>query len=389
VAFRSRPSISLISASFAFGTTTLVHATITTNGFGAQGSGGTGTAGTGGQGGTPGGPGTQTDGVDGPLPEGGAISMINVTTLGDSIVAGNTSPACRGTITDGGHNISSGDATCPGVDADPLLEALADNGGPTLTRRPGSGSPAIDAVPASGAGCEPTDQRLVLRPQGAGCDIGAYERAAPVVAITDPAPTTLGTVNPNARATTYHFEYGTSTAYGSATPDTTVPAGVDPVAVSAALGGLAPSTTYHVRLDATNADGTSQSDDRTFTTGASADTTAPAFLSASMKPKTFAVNRKGAREKLVTAKVKRGTTFRYRLSEAARVVFTIQRRHGKRFVQARRFAKVSKAGANTKKFSGRIGERALKPGRYRATLVATDAAGNRSKAKRLTFKVLR
>jgi hypothetical protein len=58
-------------------------------------------------------------------------------------------------------------------------------------------------------------------------------------------------------------------------------------------------------------------------------------------------------------------------------------------VQAKRFAKQSKAGANRKRFSGRIGKRALKPGRYRATLVATDAAKNRSKPKRLLFKVVR
>jgi hypothetical protein len=214
------------------------------------------------------------------------------------------------------------------------------------------------------------------------------------VLMTQAAPTVAGTVNPNARATTYHFEFGTSMAYGAATPDASLPAGVDAVAVGAALEGLAPATTYHVRLVATNVDGTNASEDATFTTaaqgggGGAGDTTAPAFLSASMKPKTFAVNRKGAREKLVTAKVKHGTTFRYRLSEAARVVFTIQRRKGKRFVQAKRFAKQSKAGANSKRFSGRIGKRALKPGRYRATLVATDAAGNRSKAKRLTFKVV-
>jgi hypothetical protein len=31
----------------------------------------------------------------------------------------------------------------------------------------------------------------------------------------------------------------------------------------------------------------------------------------------------------------------------------------------------------------------LKPGSYRLTLVATDAAGNASKPKRLTFKVVR
>ena len=46
-------------------------------------------------------------------------------------------------------------------------------------------------------------------------------------------------------------------------------------------------------------------------------------------------------------------------------------------------------GTNTKRFSGRIGRRALAPGSYRATLVARDAAGNASKAKRLGFRVVR
>jgi hypothetical protein len=324
--------------------------------------------------------------------QGGAISRgLDPVTISGSIVAGNTSPACAGGSFGGANDITLGDPSCPGANADPLLAPLADNGGPTFTLRPGDGSPAIDGAPVEG--CPATDQRGAVRPFGPGCDIGAYERAAPLAAITVPAATVQGTVNPYARAATYHFEFGTTAAYGSATPDVTLPAGADAVPVSAALEGLAPTTTYHVRLVATNLDGTSASGDSTFTTttqgGGGGDTTAPAFLSASMKPKTFAINRKGAREKLVAAKVKRGTTFRYRLSEAARVVFTIQRRKGKRFVQAKRFAKVSKAGANTKKFSGRIGKRALKPGRYRATLVATDAAKNRSKAKRLLFRIVR
>jgi hypothetical protein len=66
-------------------------------------------------------------------------------------------------------------------------------------------------------------------------------------------------------------------------------------------------------------------------------------------------------------------------------VFTIQRKKGKRYVKATRFSKASKAGANTRKFK----TRKLKPSRYRATLVATDAAGNRSKAKRLTLRIKR
>jgi hypothetical protein len=46
------------------------------------------------------------------------------------------------------------------------------NGGPTDTEMLLPGSPAIDA---GSAPCEPVDQRGVSRPQGGGCDIGAYE----------------------------------------------------------------------------------------------------------------------------------------------------------------------------------------------------------------------
>jgi hypothetical protein len=53
--------------------------------------------------------------------------------------------------------------------ADPQLGPLAANGGPTLTRAPAAGSPAIDH------GCPATDQRGVPRPQGPACDIGAVE----------------------------------------------------------------------------------------------------------------------------------------------------------------------------------------------------------------------
>lgn len=57
--------------------------------------------------------------------------------------------------------------------ADPLLGPLEDNGGPTATRALLIGSPAIDA--GDTAPCPATDQRGVARPQGSGCDIGAYE----------------------------------------------------------------------------------------------------------------------------------------------------------------------------------------------------------------------
>jgi CSLREA domain-containing protein len=62
----------------------------------------------------------------------------------------------------------------PGAPIDPKLGPLADNGGPTRTRALLAGSPAINA--ASTPDCPTTDQRGVLRPQGAACDIGSYER---------------------------------------------------------------------------------------------------------------------------------------------------------------------------------------------------------------------
>jgi hypothetical protein len=49
----------------------------------------------------------------------------------------------------------------------------------------------------------------------------------------------------------------------------------------------------------------------------------------------------------------------------------------------------SRAGTNEKPFSGKIGRKSLGAGRYRATLSAVDAAGNRSKPKLLKFRVAR
>ena len=54
-----------------------------------------------------------------------------------------------------------------------MIGPLVDNGGPTLTHALQAGSPAIDA--ADDAVCPATDQRGVDRPQGAACDVGAYE----------------------------------------------------------------------------------------------------------------------------------------------------------------------------------------------------------------------
>ncbi len=51
-------------------------------------------------------------------------------------------------------------------------------------------------------------------------------------------------------------------------------------------------------------------------------------------------------------------------------------------------SRTGKTGANSIRFSGRIGSKALKPGSYRALLTATDAAGNRSAPKSASFRVV-
>ncbi|HET6579036.1 MAG TPA: right-handed parallel beta-helix repeat-containing protein [Gemmatimonadales bacterium] len=60
-----------------------------------------------------------------------------------------------------------------GSPIDPRIGSLADNGGPTRTHALNVDSPARDA--ASTPDCPTTDQRGVLRPQGAACDIGSFE----------------------------------------------------------------------------------------------------------------------------------------------------------------------------------------------------------------------
>jgi hypothetical protein len=78
-----------------------------------------------------------------------------------------------------------------------------------------------------------------------------------------------GTVNPNGEGTTYAFQFGTTTAYGLQTNPRSAGSGTQDQSVSATLTGLTAGTTYHYRLIATNASGTTVGTDRTFTTSGS------------------------------------------------------------------------------------------------------------------------
>lgn len=245
----------------------IASATVAANDVGQPGA--AGTAGTGSTAGTGGTAGSAGD------PGGVFIESPPAATLQDSIVASNTGGNCLsvGTpISDGGHNLSFGDTTCPGSNGDPKLGALQDNGGPTPTMALRAGSAATDQVPATGAGCLPSDQRGVPRPSGPACDTGAYEVAPPVVttggatSITSSKATLNGSITPNAGAANIHFEYGTSTSYGSTTPVQQV-GGVTALPVAATISGLPANTTIHYRLVAASPDGSQAGSDHTVTTG--------------------------------------------------------------------------------------------------------------------------
>jgi hypothetical protein len=124
----------------------------------------------------------------GPLAFGGATAGGQGIVLSDSVFDDNEAGngfnpiTCSGTMVDGGGNMqhpvqrAGGGSDFPGSlcsagasVSNPNLGALADNGGPTWTVRPGAGSPAI----GYGTSCPATDQRGIAR--GASCTIGALE----------------------------------------------------------------------------------------------------------------------------------------------------------------------------------------------------------------------
>ena len=138
------------------------------------------------------------------------------------------------------------------------------------------------------------------------------------------------------------------------------------------------------------------------------DVTPPSITGYRLSPATFAAASKGPSVAAVR-KAKVGTTVRYTLSEFATVRFAVERASSGRRVRGacrpptrrnqrrspctsyRRlkgsFTHAEEQGPNRFKFTGRLRGRKLEPGRYRLVATATDAAGNRSKPKRVRFTI--
>ncbi|MEK7324904.1 MAG: choice-of-anchor Q domain-containing protein, partial [Chloroflexota bacterium] len=174
-------------------------------------------------------------------------STVGVVTLKNTLIAGNVdnspttlNPDCSGAMTSQGYNLLGNNTGCTftpttgdqvgtaGSPINPLLGPLQNNGGQTSTHALLTGSPAINA--GANAACPATDQRGVSRPQGAACDIGAYEfdgtastpTATPTATATNTAtatatntPTATRTPTPTASAT---GNPPTATATATATP---------------------------------------------------------------------------------------------------------------------------------------------------------------------------
>jgi hypothetical protein len=254
--------------------------------------------------------------------------------------------------TDLGFNASTPGSTCDlsaahnDVLANDLgLGVLRNNGGPTDTTVPVPRSPLIDAMPVDEVRCLGTDQRGVSRPQGVRCDIGATEAPAPP-AVTPPSGTTTTTAAPH----------------------------IVPPPTGSAI--------------------------------------APRIVAASLTSPRFRVSLRATAIVARALGIPFGTTFHFRLPAKATVKIAIThmdvglRAHGRcvtptpALAQAHARACVRRVtdGTLTRKhlrvgktsvpFTGRIGRHALKPGRYTATVKATNAAGT-AHAVRLRFTVVK
>ncbi|HEX4344940.1 MAG TPA: hypothetical protein VHZ31_05210 [Solirubrobacteraceae bacterium] len=89
-----------------------------------------------------------------------------------------------------------------------------------------------------------------------------------VAQVTPSTVSLLGKVNPSGDATTYLFQYGTTSLYGAMTAPVAAGAGTKAVSVIGTVVALAPATTYHYRLVAANGHGQVRGADRTFKTKA-------------------------------------------------------------------------------------------------------------------------
>jgi hypothetical protein len=210
--------------------------------------------------------------------------------------------------------------------------------------------------------------------------------------------TVAGTVNGHAQATSSHVEYGPLGGSTTTTPEQALGTTSGDAAVSFGLTGLLPTTAYQARVVATNPTDTTPGAFLTFTTPAASPPRKDKISKFKMTPATFVAATHGP--PLIAARrskaLKPGAIVSYRGTQPATTTFTVQRpvrgrlqghscvKPGKRnrkrkrctrYVAIGSFTHPDIAGANRFRWTGRIGGRKLKPGRYRLQAIPHNGAG--------------
>lgn len=351
------------------------------------------------------------------ISSGGAATFRNTIVANGTSLLGANCTIVAGAVTSQGHNLDT-KHECGFTGAGDLqdtisqLDALADHGGPADTLRIPPGSPAYHA----GLNCSPTDQRGLAR--AAGCSIGAYEPAAPVI---------TAAAAPDHGALASPFTFQASTPPGVVNEPLTVSWLADDGTAGGTTGDLsfahafATTGVHSATATATDVYGHSATATAAVTVDAPVVPPPPpppalTLTKASLSPTTFRAATKGApiARAVAAKKTKRapvGSTVKYTLSHAARTTFGLERATagrtaGKACVKQMKKNRRAKActrwttaagttarndagGARTAHLSGRWRSRALKAGRYRLVVSARDSAGSSPAAARLAFTVVR
>ncbi len=277
---------------------------------------------------------------------------------------------------------------------------------------------------------------------GAGAAWAFVDPPAPTTGAATGVGETGATLNGTLAAggsSTAYFQYGTTATYGGSTATQNVGASSSPSPLAAAIGGLAPGTTYHFRLVAENSGGVVYGGDQMFTievpgaiSTTESITTPPAHPASppvtppspsvpsetSLPPAVQHANqsttrwREGNRLASISrAKIPIGTTFSFSLNEQATVTFSFAASVSGRKVGGECVRQTGKnrrkpacrgtatagtltftghSGTNKVAFQGRISPvEKLKPGRYTLVITATNSAAVRSASKSLSFTIVK
>jgi subtilisin len=198
-----------------------------------------------------------------------ATAPSTTLTSGPGAVTKNTTPTFEFTSDDPGASFQCRvDEAAWAACTSPHRTAQLALGSHTFEVRARDAAGNLDATPARHAFRVDPEAVAALPPRA---------RSDAASAVGQTGATLHGAIDPQGQTTRYRFEWGTTTAYGAATPEQTLAADAPETVVSATLFGLTPGTTYHYRLVATSAGGTTAAADRTFTT-------APATVASSPAP---------------------------------------------------------------------------------------------------------